>query len=185
MHFRFYSKFILTLLVSILIISCVSEKTEQKTLAVQKLQSQVDSSAQESMQLNIEKIKEYKTNAKSQLDYLETNFHDTNFQSAKYIDVYYRNYKLMTKILKGHDRLQSEITYSKNQLKTLHNDIENGFLTDSLYQEYFDGETKAVSQIITTTKTLLEWETKSIHRYDGMKISIDSVITELQNQGYR
>lgn len=185
MHTHFLSKLFLTLFISTFIISCVSKKTEQKTLAVQKLQFQVDSSAQEFTHLDLDKIKEYKSNASSQLDYLKENFHDTNFQNAKYIDVYYRNYKLMTKLIKGHDRLQSEITYSTNQLKTLQNDIENGFLTDSLYQEYYKGENKAVQQIIATTKTLMEWETKSIKRYDGMFNSIDSVVTDLQNQGYR
>jgi len=185
MRLIFSSKFFLVLFLSLTIVSCVSEKTQQKALAIGQLQTQVDSCSKEFKTLDLEKIKTYKTNAKSQLDFLEKNFHDTNFQSARYIDVYYRNYKLMTKIIKGADRLQSEITYSQSQLEKLHNDVENGFFTDSLYQEYFDGEQKAVEKIKNTTKVLSDWETKSIHRYDGMTSSIDSVITELQNQGYR
>ena len=167
------------------VFACQSESTKTKLQAVTVLQEQVDSSQVVFKTLQIETISKNKKNAEIQLDYLEKNYHDTNLQNARFVDVYNSNFKLMRKLIKGHERLEKEIDFSNNQLKHLHSDIENGFSQDTNYIKFMKGEELAVSKIINSTKTLKNWEERTINRYNGMVAPIDSIILELQNQGFR
>lgn len=91
----------------------------------------------------------------------------------------------MKKYVKGYGRLNSEIDFSISQLSHLHHDVENGFAHDSTYAKHFEDEKLAVSKIVNTCATLQNWEERSTKRYHGMVQPIDSIITELQKQGYR
>tara|TARA_R110002050_G_scaffold147017_1_gene272651 strand:+ start:29882 stop:30424 length:543 start_codon:yes stop_codon:yes gene_type:complete len=178
-------KFVVILSLIIAIVSCKSELTQTRLGAIKSLQAQVDSSAIMFQTIDIAKIKDYKTNAKTQLDFLEKNNHDTIFDHLKYIDVYYANFKLMRKLVKGHERLAAEIEFSTSQLTHLYNDVENGFSGDSNYVKHFDSESKAVSKIVNSTAVLKDWEERTVKRYNGMVAPIDSIILVQQNLGYR
>ena len=165
--------------------ACQSENTKAKLQAVTILQGKVDSSSVVFKTIQFETISENKKNAESQLDYLTKNYHDTNMQNARYVDVYNTNFKLMRKLIKGHKRLEKEIDFSNNQLKHLYSDIENGFAQDTNYIKFMQGEELAVSKIVNSTKTLKNWEERTTNRYNGMVAPIDSIILELRNQGFR
>ncbi len=167
------------------VFACQSESTKTKLQAITGLQKQVDSSQVVFKTIQIETISAYKKNAEGQLDYLKKNYHDTAIENARFVDVYNSNFKLMRKLMKGHERLEKEIDFSNNQLKHLYSDIENGFAQDSNYVKFMKGEKIAVFKIINTTNTLKDWEERTIKRYNGMISPIDSIILELKNQGYR
>lgn len=178
-------KLVVILGLFIAIVSCKSELSQSRIKDINSLQAQVDSSAIVFQTIDIDKIKAYKTNAKSQLDFLDNNNHDTIFDHLKYIDVYYSNFKLMRKLVTGYDRLAAEIEFSSSQLTHLNNDIENGFSGDSTFTKYYNAEKKAVFQIVNTTKVLIDWEERTINRYNGMVAPIDSIILVQKNLGYR
>lgn len=166
--------------------SCTDKNASNHLADISTLQAQVDSSNTVFQTIDFELIKEYKENSDQQLTFLKENFKDSStFENAKYIDVYYGNFKLMRKMLKGQPRLEEEILYSQQQLDHLYQDVKNGMLEDSVYTKYYEGEAKAVKQIINSTFTLKDWETRSVKRYNGMVAPIDSVINELHKQGYR
>ena len=185
MKTTFVKNSILAFTLILLISSCKNEETTKMLGTIDQLIVTVDSSNVVFKTIDTAAIATAKANAESQLEYIKKFYTDTNYQNARYIDVYNSNFKLMRKLLKGYDRLGSEIDFSKSQLTHLSNDINNGFAADSSYIKYLEGEKKAVSKIRITTKTLVEWEEKSINRYSGMVQPIDSIITELQNQGFR
>ncbi|MFT4754482.1 MAG: hypothetical protein ACI85Q_002041 [Salibacteraceae bacterium] len=185
MKISFATKLLLVGAIITVFSACKSKKTEQMLAQIDQLVVQVDSSHKEFLSIDTAALTEAKTYAKQQLDYLQRFNTDTTYKNARYIDVYNSNFKLMRKLLKGYNRLGEEIEFSKNQLNHLSNDIKNGFAADSSYSKYFAGETRAVSKIITTTSTLQQWEARSIKRYNGMVLPIDSVVTELQSRGLR
>lgn len=168
-----------------LLYSCKSEKTETMLSQIDKMMVTVDSSNEIFQTIDTVIVSAAKTNAEQQLEYLEKFYTDTNYQNARYVDVYNSNFKLMRKLLKGYDRVQSEIDFSKNQLTHLSNDIKNGFAADTSYESYLIGEMKAVQKIKASTKTLKNWETKTVNRYNGMVNPIDSIINTLQARGLR
>lgn len=165
--------------------SCKSEKTEALLAEIEGMQSSVDSSQKIFEEIDIEKITKNKENAKGQIEYLKKFYNDTNYVNARYVDVYISNFKLMRKLVKGHHRLDQEIDFSQGQLHHLRKDVKNGFAADSSYFKYLEAEKLAVSKIKNTTKTLVSWELKTTNRYNGMVAPIDSIITELKNQGKR
>ncbi len=165
--------------------SCKSEKTEALLAEIEGMQLSVDSSQKVFQAMDTAKIFSYKKNSEAQIKYLETFFKDTIYENARYIDVYYGNYKLLRKITRGYPKLVKEIEFSKEQLYHLKNDVKNGFAADSNYQKYISGEKLAVKNIAETTSTLINWEEKGITRYENMVASIDSIITEMKNQGLR
>jgi hypothetical protein len=180
-----FQKILGLIVISTILFACTSQQTTQRLNDVSKLQSQVDSSLVVFNTINIDSVKTLKSLSKSHIDYLEKNYHDTILAHAQYVDVYYGNFKLMRKLVKGYDRVAAEIDFSKVQLGNLHKDIENGFTQDSTYQRNFDAEKKAVGQIINSAKTLKDWEIRTAKRHSGMEASIDSIILDLKNQGYR
>ena len=166
-------------------LSCRSEKTTTNLREIEILQATVDSSKVVFKTLDFEGISTMKLKAEEQLEYLKEHNKDTAMALNKFIDVYYSNFKIMRKYLKGHGRLGAEIEFSKGQLINLHHDVDNGFAHDSTFTNHFDDEKLAVSKIVNTCATLLDWEERSTKRYNGMVQPIDSIITELQKQGYR
>jgi len=171
---------------SSILFSCTDKKVTQHLNDIETLQAKVDSSNTVFETIDLETISKYREIGKEQMNYIEKHYHDsTNFDNAKYIDVYYANYKLMKKIVKGHKRLASEITYTSAQLNDLYVDVKNGLVADSVYTKYYTGEQNATAGIVKSVSTLKDWETRSIKRYNGMVPSIDSIIVELKNQGYR
>jgi len=178
--------FVISIITGMVFTSCTDAKVTQRLDNIKTLQTKVDSSSTEFGTIDIETIEKYRSKGKEQMDFIEKHYHDTtNFDNAKYIDVYYANYKLMKKIVKGHERLASEITYTQSQLSNLYLDVKNGLVADSVYTKYYNGEQKATAEIIISVATLKDWETRSIKRYNGMVQPIDSVIMELKKQGYR
>ena len=178
--------FVISIITGMVFTSCTDAKVTQRLDDIKTLQTKVDSSSTEFGTIDIETISKYSAKGNEQMSFLEKHYHDTtNFDNAKYIDVYYANYKLMKKIVKGHKRLASEITYTQSQLGNLYLDVKNGLVADSVYTKYYSGEQKATAEIVKSVETLKEWETRSIKRYNGMVQPVDSIITELQKQGYR
>lgn len=169
----------------LLVTSCRNEKTEKMLTKIDLMIASVDSSEIVFQTIDTNTISIAKKNAESQLEYIQKFYKDTAYQNLRYIDVYNSNFKLMRKLLKGYTRLQSEIDFSKSQLQHLSNDVKNGFAADANYQKHMAGELKAVEKIRVSTKVLIDWEEKSINRYNGMVQPIDSIITELKEQGYR
>lgn len=171
---------------TLIVISCTDEKVTQHLNDIKTLQNKVDSSNTAFSELNMEKITEYRQNAESQMEFIEANYHDTvSFENAKYVDVYYANFRLMRKLMMNHKKLDSEITYTNSQLVKLYADVKNGLVADSTYSHYYSGEKKATDAIIESVATLKDWEYRTIKRYNGMVQPIDSIILELKNQGYR
>lgn len=168
-----------------LLASCKSEKTENMLLKVQAMQASVDSSNKVFQTIDTNVVSTAKIKSEKQLEFLKEHYNDTNYQNARYIDVYNSNFKLMRKLLKGYNRLHSEIEFSNSQLNHLQNDINNGFANDNEYKKHLAGEQKAVEKIRVSTRVLKEWEAKTVKRYNGMNMSIDSIVTELHNQGRR
>ncbi len=165
--------------------SCKSEKTEALLAEIEGMQLSVDSSQKVFERIDTATISKNKKYAEDQIEYLRKFNTDTNYKNARYIDVYYANFKLMRKLLKGHHRLNQEIDFSQGQLHHLYKDVKNGFAADTNYYTYIEAEELAVSKIKNTTKTLTDWELKTTKRHKGMVAPIDSIITELKNQGKR
>lgn len=165
--------------------SCKSEKTEALLAEIEGMQSSLDSSQKEFHSMDTAKIFGYKKISEAQINYLETFFKDSVYENARYIDVYYGNYKLLRKITRGYPKLAKEIEFSQKQLLHLTNDVKNGFAADSNFIKYISGEKLAVKNIAATTSALINWEEKGITRYENMVTSIDSIITEMKNQGLR
>ena len=178
-------KLVTPLVLMLVLFSCKSEITTSNLKQIETLQFKVDSSNLVYKKLNIEEITKNKLYAEKQLDFLKEHNHDTTLALNKFMDVYYGNFKIMRKYLTGYKRLGSEIDFSTSQLTHLYNDVENGFAHDSSYTKHFEDEKLAVSKIVNTCATLLDWEQRSTKRYNGMVQPIDSIITELQKQGYR
>ena len=182
---QFKILFSLVSLISLTLTSCTDVQVTTRLDNIKTLQTKVDSSSTEFEAINLDAILEYKAKSNEQMDFIEKHYHDTsNFDNAKYIDVYYANYKLMKKIDKGYQRLESEITYTQSQLANLYLDVKNGLVADSVYNKFYNGEQKATAQIVKSVRILKEWETHSVNRYNGMVQPIDSIINELKNQGY-
>lgn len=178
--------FIISLVIGMVFTSCTDAKVSQHLDDIKTLQNKVDSSSTQFETIDMESISTYYAKAKDQFDFIEKHYHDTtNMDNAQYIDVYYGNYKLMKKMVKGHERLASEITYTQSQLSDLYLDVKNGLVADSVYSKYYNGEQKATTQIVKSVAVLKDWETRSVKRYKGMVQPIDSIITELKKQGYR
>ena len=178
-------KIVIPFLLVIVLFSCKSETTRTNLHEIEVLQYQVDSSKIVFKTLDLDSITKMKVNAEEQLDFLKKHNHDTTKAYNKFLDVYYGNFKILKKYIKGYGRLNSEIEFSISQLTHLHNDVENGFAHDSTYTKHFEDEKLAVSKIVNTCATLQNWEERSTKRYNGMTQPIDSIITELQKQGYR
>jgi uncharacterized membrane-anchored protein YhcB (DUF1043 family) len=178
-------KLSIIIIIFVALISCNNETTQHKLEEIKTLQTQVDSTKKVFNTLDFEKIAEMKAYAKQQLDFLDKHNKDTTRANAKYIDVYYANFKLTRKFVKGYERLESEIDFSTSQLTHLYNDVENGFANDSNYVKHFKDEKTAVFKIVNTCATLVDWQMRSTKRYNGMVQPIDSIITELKKQGFR
>lgn len=185
MNISFVKKTSLAIILIASIASCKSEKTEKLLVEIDQLITEVDSSNIVFKSIDTASISTAKLYAESQLDYLKEFNTDTTYKKARFIDVYNSNFKLMRKLLSSYSRLGSEIEYSKNQLTHLSNDVKNGLAADSTYIKYFNGEKKAVETIKVTAKSFKDWETRSINRYNGMVLPIDTIITDLKKQGYR
>lgn len=178
-----YGIFIISLIGSFS--SCQSEKTQKILAEIEQMQISVDSSDNIYRSMDTATIFSYKKNAETQIEYLEKFYHDTVFENAKYIDVYYGNFKLLRKLTRSYGRLGEEIEFSKSQLSRLHNDVKNGFAADSSYIKFVSDEHLAVTKIVNTTATFVKWEKKGVQRYERMIVSIDSIVIEMKNQGYR
>jgi predicted transcriptional regulator len=179
-------KFLLILSVGFSLYSCTSEVVIQRLNDISKLQSQLDSATLEFKKIDTAEVRENMEKAKSQLDYLERHYIDSqNFDLAKYCGVYEANFKLMRRTIGNYEKLDGQIAYTSSQLSHLYADIENGMVADSVYERYYSGEQKATQEIIANVAKLQEWETKSTKRFWGMVQPMDSIITDLQNRGYR
>lgn len=178
--------FVISMSIGLGFTSCTDANVTVRLNEIKTLQTKVDSSSTEFETIDIKTISKYRERGEEQMAYLEKHYQDTtNFENAKYLDVYYANYKLMKKIVKGHQRLVSEITYTQSQLDHLYLDVKNGLVADSAYTKFYSGEQKATTTIVNSVATLKDWEARSIKRYSGMVQPIDSIITQLQKQGYR
>lgn len=178
-------KLSIIIIIFVALASCKSETTQQKLQEIKTLQVQVDSTKKVFNTLDIDKMSEMKTYAEQQLDFLEKHNKDTTRANAEYIDVYYGNFKLIRKFVKGYGRLESEIDFSTSQLTHLYNDVDNGFTNDSSYVKHLKDEKTAVFKIVNTCATLVDWQERGTKRYSGMVQPIDSIITELKRQGFR
>jgi hypothetical protein len=185
MKLRFAITPLLILFIGFTFQACKSEQAEKMISQIDQLSASIDSSEQVYQSIDTLTVIEIKQNSEEQLEYLSKFFTDTTYQNARFVDVYNSNWKLMRKLLKGYARLGSEIDFSRNQLHHLRNDVSNGFSSDSIYVKYLEGEIKAVQKIEQSTQVMKSWELKSIDRYNGMVQPIDSIITELKNQGFR
>lgn len=168
-----------------LIISCANPTAQKQVQQVNGLIQTVDSCEKVFNQLKFEEVKSYKETAEKQLDFLEENYHDTNFEHAKYVGVYYDNWKLMRNFGRAQGKLEKEITYTQSQLQHLKEDAKNNLFNDSTFHRNFQAEFRATLSIKETTKALVDWQERTIKRYNGMHAPIDSIILELNKQGYR
>lgn len=167
-------------------VGCTNPKLQLKIDQVTELQHKVDSSKVVMDSIDIHKVTLFKEYAGAQIDFLEDHPQDSSYrEEAKYIDVYLGNFKMLRKLIKNYEPTQAEIEYTQGQLNNLYADLSNGLVADSTYARFYRSEKMATVQIVNTVRKLRDWEIRGVKRHMGMVNQVDSIITSLENLGFR
>ena len=84
-----------------------------------------------------------------------------------------RNMEKWIKAFKDHS---IDLDYSKAQLKSLREDVNNGLGPIELFNEYKPSEAKAISSLKESSSSIVVWYDSNLRRYEYLKFKVDSIV---------
>lgn len=88
--------------------------------------------------------------------------------------------KTMRSTLMGYSQVKSEFRYSQNQVKSLRQDVENGFFTEEEFEKNFETEEEAVERLSEAVEQLENNMIKINSGYDRLNPIISAFVDSVK-----
>jgi hypothetical protein len=168
----FYS----SLLISFIMMACGPKIPTEKMAEIDTLELKLDSAQQRLVAIDSAKAFEMVNNYEAKLSFFLEDVQDTlPREEAFFIDSWYRLRKVVRKYATYYSPLLNEIKISKQQMKDLRFDSENGLLEEKHFDEYLELEKENVESVTISTHEMMEKFEKFVPLYEKKLPRMDSL----------
>lgn len=118
---------------------------------------------------------------KMNLTFLQKNYKDTiTKEMAEFLDVYSSILTSLESVNKQHSELAKELTYSKEQLSNMRQDLEHNIIKKEQVKEYMEREEESVKRNVTSVSVLVEVERNSSEAFDKSNLGVRELVKKVK-----
>jgi hypothetical protein len=145
-------KILFSLFITAIFISCNSNKHQKEISTLDSLQKLLNEAEIQLASTDTAKVRTIKAEMQKNLDYITLNYKDTfSMSMAMMLSEYaFPKKKVYKNFVGNYSKLLKDIEYTRTQLNSLKQDLENNKIPDDKVQQYFITEQNAVLTISQT-----------------------------------
>lgn len=116
-------------------------------------------------------------------DYLEMTFKDTlEREDAIAVGKYFGLVRSLENLKENRNRVADELTYTRQQVRNLKNDLKSELVPDSMKTIYIDSETKAVGTIAESCGNLKTWYDICVIQYADDRLKVLEIMERMSGE---
>lgn len=164
------------IILAITFVACGPQIPSEKIAKIDSLEHGLDSAEQRLLAIDSARAFEMVNNYEAKLSYFLGVVEDTlPREEAFFIDSWYRLRKVVRKYASYYSPLINEIRISKQQMKDLRYDAENGLVEEKYFDEYIELETENVESVTVSTHEMMDKFEKFVPLYEEKLPRMDSL----------
>jgi len=170
-----------SLLTTLALFACGPQIAEDKLADLGALESKLDTVYQKVESIDSARSMEAVIEFEKNIEIIQYDLKDTfPRETAFFVDEYYRLKKALRNFAKDYNALAQETAISKNQLKNLRKDAENGLVEKEQFNDYLELEKENVNKLYEVSNSIIPPMQKALPIFEAKNPKIDSIIQAYQ-----